>query len=191
MESRNSYGSNYFCRMQETFSFLPAAEGDAEALDVLVNRAYRGDASRAGWTTEADLLDGIRTDADGLRQMIRSPQSVILTCRDGDGRLCGCVYLQQQDKKLYLGMLTVDPQLQNKGIGKRLLQAAEEHAHRLGLHSIIMTVITVRETLIAWYERHGYRQTGEKRPFPDDPRFGIPKQPLEFIVMEKTLPAAK
>lgn len=173
--------------MPETFSFPTAVEADAEKLAALVNSAYRGDTSRLGWTTEADLLDGIRTDKEGILQMIRTPRAVILKCTDSSGTLCGCVYLQLQDEQLYLGMLTVDPALQNGGIGKAMLQAAETYARSHGAYSIVMTVITLRDTLIAWYERHGYKQTGEKRPFPDDPRFGIPKQKLEFVVMEKKL----
>ena len=173
--------------MSGEFHFTAAVEGDAPALVALVNSAYRGDTSRLGWTTEADLLDGIRTDEASMVQMITSPQSVILKCLDSEDRLCGCVFLQLQEKKLYLGMLTVAPHLQNKGIGKELLAASESYAKEKGAGSVIMTVITVRDSLIAWYERHGYYLTCEKRPFPDDPRFGIPKQPLEFVVMEKKL----
>ena len=163
-----------------------ATESDAPALTALVNGAYRGDGSRKGWTTEADLLDGIRTDEAGLRTMLQNPAATILKYEQ-DGQLIGCVYVEMKGPALYLGMLTVSPDAQARGIGKRLLQAAEQMAVEQHCRTITMTVITVRHELIAWYERRGYRATGEKQPFPDDPRFGIPKQPLEFIILEKTL----
>jgi ribosomal protein S18 acetylase RimI-like enzyme len=160
---------------------------DITGLLDLVNNAYRGDSSRNGWTTEADLLDGIRTDKESLTAMIQIPHAVILKYVDEQQQLQGCVFLQQENDQLYLGMLTVNPLLQGKGIGKKLLQASEEYAINQKCHSIVMTVISVRNELIQWYERHGFHHTGEKKPFPDDPRFGIPKQPLEFIVMKKEL----
>jgi ribosomal protein S18 acetylase RimI-like enzyme len=164
-------------------------ESDLPDLVRLVNSAYRGDISKKGWTTEADLLDGIRTDEDALYRMIHEPGSVILKCTDENSDLIGCVYLQKQARKMYLGMLTVSPFVQAQGIGKKLMTAAEEFAKAQGCASMIMTVITVRHELIQWYERRGYHQTDERRPFPSDPRFGIPKQPLEFVVMEKELEA--
>jgi ribosomal protein S18 acetylase RimI-like enzyme len=119
--------------------------------------------------------------------MINNKQGVILKCTDEENTLLGCVFLEQQGQQLYLGMLTVQPSIQTKGIGKRLLHAAEAYAHEHDCNAIVMTVISVRHELIAWYERHGYRPTGDKKPFPNDPRFGIPKQPLEFIVLYKPL----
>lgn len=151
----------------------------------LVNSAYRGETSRKGWTTEADLLDGIRTDPEALEDMMEQPGAVILKCVDNEGALQGCVFLKKTEAQLYLGMLTVSPGLQGSGIGKTLLEASEQYAREQGCHKIVMTVISVRQELIAWYERKGYRTTGEKSPFPKDPRFGIPKQELEFVVMEK------
>lgn len=173
--------------MIATLNIATATENDIEALHVLVNGAYRGDSSRAGWTTEADLLDGIRITTQGLQELLHKPETTILKATDAAGNLLGCVYLEQQADALYLGMLTVDPQLQNSGIGKQLLFAAEGLAATKGLKTIRMTVISVRAALIAWYQRHGYQETGEKQPFPNDPKFGLPKQPLEFIVMEKKL----
>ena len=153
----------------------------------LVNSAYRGESSRAGWTTEADLLDGIRTDEDSLLAMIENPHATVLVCKDEAGSLAGCVYLEQLGRSLYLGMLTVSPLLQAKGIGKQLLYTAEDFAHSKGCTTIQMTVISLRAELIAWYERHGYHQTGEREPFPTEERFGIPKQRLEFVVMKKAV----
>jgi len=158
---------------------------DIPALEILVNSAYRGDSSKKGWTTEAGLLDGIRTNTASLTKMIQNKKAVILKYTDNENRLLGCVYLQKKQTKLYLGMLTVLPDLQATGIGKQLLVAAEEHAKQTACTTITMTVISVRYELIAWYERHGYQATGETEPFPASQEFGLPKQPLHFIVMEK------
>jgi len=163
-----------------------AGEKDIDALAILVNSAYRGESSKTGWTTEADLLDGLRTDAGSLRKLIHEPGSVILKYTT-DNHIQGCVYLKQKEDKLYLGMLTVLPELQTKGIGKQLLAAAESYAKKNNCSVITMTVISVRHELIAWYQRHGYKLTGETEPFPTDTKFGLPKQDLLFIVMEKAL----
>lgn len=166
---------------------LPAGPTDVPALNELVNSAYRGDSSRQGWTTEANLLDGIRTDEASLREMIDKPNATILKYVSGDA-LIGCVYLETKGDNLYLGMLTVSPGLQAGGIGRALLERAETYAREQGCRAITMTVIPQRTELIAWYERRGYRQTGETQPFPmDDPRFGLPKVPLSFIVLEKSI----
>jgi ribosomal protein S18 acetylase RimI-like enzyme len=170
-----------------TYSIRLATAQDIRSLDVLVNSAYRGSSSKQGWTTEADLLDGIRTNSEALHKLIADPTAVILNHIDPDGRIQGCVYLKNNGSRLYLGMLTVSPKLQAMGIGKQLLDAAECYAAKQGCNSIIMTVISVRAELIAWYRRHGYRPTGKTEPFPTDSGFGIPKQPLHFIEMEKQL----
>lgn len=164
----------------------PATELDIPALNRLVNSAYRGESSKKGWTTEADLLSGIRTDEPGLTTMIQNPNAIILLYKE-DAQLLGCVYLEKKSDELYLGMLTVSPEAQAKGIGKNLLTAAELIARNQHCSAITMTVITVRHELIAWYERRGYRSTGEIKPFPNDPSFGLPKQPLEFTVMRKEI----
>ena len=168
-------------------SILPATEQDIPTLNELVQSAYRGDSSRRGWTTEADLLDGIRTDEAGLKTMLANPQATILKYEDA-GQLLGCVYLEKKGDRLYLGMLTVSPDAQAGGIGKQLMAAAEQVARDRQCRAMTMTVIPQRHELIAFYERRGYRPTGETEPFPmDDPRFGLPKQPLSFIVMEKRI----
>ena len=164
-----------------------ATEKDIAALDKLVNSAYRGNNSKKGWTTEADLLDGLRTDPDSLLKLIQDPDAAILKYTNEDGLIQGCVYLKKKQNKLYLGMLTVTPELQAKGIGKQLLAEAENYAKQNACNFITMTVISVRHELIAWYQRHGYLPTGETEPFPTDPKFGLPKQELVFIVMEKSL----
>ena len=165
---------------------ITADHTDLKSLNILINSSYRGEASKKGWTTEADLLDGLRTDETALEEMINENNSVILKCLDENGLLVGCVYLQKQDHKLYLGMLTVSPLHQNNGIGKKLLNAAEEYAIDKNCSSIIMTVISIRHELIGWYQRHGYEKTGETKPFHyNGARFGIPKLPLEFIFLQK------
>jgi ribosomal protein S18 acetylase RimI-like enzyme len=164
-----------------------AYQTDIPALNILVNSAFRGDSSKKGWTTEEHLLDGIRTDENLLTDSLNEPNTTILKYTEGD-EILGMVMLKNQGDSLYLGMLTVAPDLQGSGIGKKFLQAAEAFAKEHGLSKIMMTVISVRVELIAWYERHGYIRTGEVRPFPmDDPKFGLPKQFLEFVVMEKVV----
>jgi ribosomal protein S18 acetylase RimI-like enzyme len=163
-----------------------ATTDDVSQLTALVNGAYRGESSRQGWTTEADLLDGIRIDEERLSAMISLPGTMVLKYFTEQNRILGCVHLERHEDKLYLGMLTVLPVLQGKGIGKELLLAAEQEARAVNCHSIYMTVIEARTELINWYLRHGYYITGERKPFPsDDPRFGLPKKHLEFIVLEK------
>ena len=165
----------------------PATERDVPALNDLINSAYRGDSSRRGWTTEADLLDGIRTSEESLGDMLWKPTATILKYERA-GALLGCVYLEQRGSSLYLGMLTVSPDAQTGGIGKQLMVAAEELAQEKHCQKMTMTVLSQRSELIAFYERRGYRSTGQTEPFPmDDPRFGLPKVPLSFIVLEKML----
>lgn len=170
-----------------------ATADDAVALEALVNSAYRGDSSRAGWTTEADLLGGQRVDVDGLRALIARGAldggAVVLVHEDAAG-LAACVELEPRGEGCYLGMLTIRPTSQAGGLGRRLLEAAERFAaERFGTREMQMTVIVQRTELLAWYERRGYRRTGERRPFPyGDPRFGLPKRPdLEFEVLSKRL----
>jgi len=160
---------------------------DLSALEKLINSAYRGETSKQGWTTEANLLEGKRITEDELAETIQSKKNTILKFTK-NGQIMGCVLLVEKKNQLYLGMLTVSPDLQNSGIGKKLLQEAEVHALVLGLPKIIMTVISIREELIAWYKRHGYVDTGAREPFPLNGTDAIiAKQPLEFIVMEKII----
>ncbi|ANE50103.1 GNAT family N-acetyltransferase [Flavisolibacter tropicus] len=169
----------------------PATTDDIPNLVRLVNSAYRGDSAKKGWTHEADLISGTeRIDVASIKQMLKKPSSVILKCTDDTNTIVGCVYLDKQADKLYLGMLTVSPDIQARGIGKRLLQAADEYAQQNQLHHIIMTVINVRKELIDWYNRNGYTDTGERQPFPTDGRFGLPQTQLEFVVLQKTISAA-
>ena len=170
-------------------SFRRATLDDVPALHMLVESAYRGEVSRAGWTTEADFLDGQRTDLDELTTLVRGPSTRLLLAHDGEP-LVGCVLLREEPGCAYLGMLSVRPELQASGVGRALLDEAERVARvDLGKPEMRMRVISLRDSLIAWYERRGYARSGEREPFPyDDPRSGKPKRDdLEFIVLRKTL----
>ena len=170
-----------------------ARTGDARALVALVNSAYRGDSSRAGWTTEADLLGGQRTDEDALIEFIGRGETMgdrAMLVHERDGHLIACVQLERRGQGAYLGMLTIMPTLQSTGLGKALLASAEEFVvDSWKASKIIMTVIEQRSELIAWYERRGYSRTGETAAFPyGDVRFGEPKRPdLRFVVLSKQL----
>jgi ribosomal protein S18 acetylase RimI-like enzyme len=172
--------------------FAPADPSELPAIAALVNSAYRGESSRQGWTTEADYLGGQRTDAQTLASdLTANPQAVVMTLRDEPGGpLLGCVWLEPTEGGAwYLGMLTVRPDRQDRQLGRTMLAAAEAHVRELGAQRLRMTVIQIRDALIAWYERRGYARTGETRPFPyADLRFGQPaRDDLEFIVLEKAL----
>ena len=169
-----------------------ARESDLEAIAALVNSAFRGDSSRAGWTTEADMVGGQRTDAESLRADLSArPGAVLLTMRDeSDGALLGSVWLEPRGPNVwYVGMFTIRPDMQSRQLGRMLLAEAESFAAARGARRMRMTVITVRDELIAWYERRGYARTGELQPFPyADERFGLPlRDDLEFAVLEKSL----
>lgn len=162
-----------------------ATQHDIPELVTLINSAYRGEGSKQGWTTEADLIGGLRTDEEHLLDTFLLPGTTFLKYTDEAGKILGCMRLQKQGHRLYLGMLTVSPALQGKGIGKQFLQAAEEHARQEDCRAIFMTVFSVRTELIAWYERHGYCKTGETVPFQPNEKFEIVTQNLEFLVLEK------
>ncbi len=170
--------------------FRLARPGDAAALQPLVHRAYRGDSARAGWTHEADLLDGQRIDAADLESLIADPTQAVIVA-EASGAAVGCVQVSDRGQGLaYLGMLTVDPALQGSGLGRALIDEAERVARdRFGADRMEMTVIIQRTELIDWYVRRGYALTGERRPFPaKDPKFGLPRrEDLEFVVLGRKL----
>ena len=167
-----------------------AVPGDIPALHALVESAYRGEASRAGWTTEADLLEGQRTDPEDLTTILCDPEQGMLTAWRGD-ELVGCILIARRGEGIgYFGMLSVSPTLQGGGLGRKLVTAAEAAlAERFGARRVRISVIPQRDTLIAWYERLGYAATGETLPFPyGDERFGLPlRDDLSFVVMEHRL----
>lgn len=169
-------------------NFERAAIDDIKALHALIESAYRGESARRGWTHEADLLGGQRTDREALHDIITADDQVVLLARESKV-IAGCVQLSNiGDGLAYLGLLTVDPDLQALGLGRELLVQSERFVRdNWAVHAIEMTVIRQRSDLIAYYERRGYAQTGERRPFPHgDPRFGLPKTAeLEFVVLRK------
>lgn len=173
----------------QTPAFRNATPADIDAIVALVTSAYRGDASRAGWTTEADLLDGNRIDPEVLRTDLERPRSRV-PLAEADGGLQACAHVADEDGAGYFGMFAVRPGLQGGGLGKQLLAECERIARdEWQLPVMRMTVIDVRAELIAFYERRGYRRTGEFKPFPyGDTRFGQPKRDdLRFEVLEKPL----
>jgi ribosomal protein S18 acetylase RimI-like enzyme len=172
-------------------TYRDATDGDVETIVDLVHSAYRGESSRVGWTTEADLLDGQRTDADAVRAIVASNRTRLLLAVAATGAVLGCCQLERRDHGVcYFGMFAVSPVLQGSGLGRGLLAEAERVAHdEWGARSMKMTVITQRRDLIAWYERRGYSTTGETEPFPHgDDRFGLPRRDdLAFEVLTKPL----
>ena len=173
-------------------TFRDATEDDVPALVRLIESAYRGDSSRAGWTTEADILQGQRTDADGVRAVVTAPSGRLLVV-ERDGAPVACCQLEHRGDAAYFGMFAVRPDLQGAGLGKVIIAEAERTVvESWSVREMHMTVISVREELIAWYERRGYRRTGNLTPFPyGDERFGIPQRDdLAFELLIKDLSAA-
>ena len=170
-----------------TLNYRDATADDVPAIVRLVTSAYRGEASRTGWTTEADLLDGERIDPGVLRADIERPRSRVLLA-ERDGVLLACAHVAVEGDAGYFGMFAVRPDMQGAGLGNALLAEAERVVRdEWCLPAMRMTVIDVRDELIAWYVRRGYRRTGIRKPFPyGDTRFGVPRRDdLRFEVLEK------
>jgi ribosomal protein S18 acetylase RimI-like enzyme len=173
----------------------PHVPAELEAIAALVNSAYRGESARAGWAHEADHVGGQRTSAADLAADLTEPGRALLVLRrEASGEILACVLVERIDRPhggvaAYIGMLTVKPTLQDSGLGRVMLAAAEDFARELGADRARMTVVSIRDTLIAWYQRRGYALTGERQPFPyGDERIGVPMvEGLEFVVMEKAL----
>lgn len=174
-------------------AFRAATAADTDAIVALVESAYRGDASRAGWTTEADFLDGRRTGPDDVGACLARERSRILLAEHATADaadLLACAHVADEDGAGYFGMFAVRPTLQGAGVGSAVLAEAERIVRdEWNLPAMRMTVIDIRDELIAYYERRGYRRTGIRKPFPyGDERFGQPKRDdLRFEVLEKTL----
>ncbi|QIP87776.1 GNAT family N-acetyltransferase [Streptomyces sp. Tu 2975] len=170
-------------------TYRDAAQADVPALVALIESAYRGESSRAGWTSEADILGGQRTDPQGVREVITAPGSRLMIV-EGDGEPVACCQLEHRGDAAYFGMFAVRPDLQGAGLGRRIIAEAERRVRETwGVSEMHMTVISVREDLIAWYERRGYRRTGRMTPFPyGDERFGVPRRDdLAFELLVKVL----
>ncbi|MFE4664354.1 GNAT family N-acetyltransferase [Streptomyces sp. NPDC056716] len=169
--------------------YRDAIDADVNDLVALIESAYRGDSSRTGWTTEADILEGRRIDAEGVLEVIKAPEGGLLAV-EREGRVVACCQLEHRDDHAYFGMFAVSPGLQGAGLGKEIIAEAERRARHLwDAAEMRMTVITARDDLIAWYERRGYRRTGRMTPFPyGEERFGIPQRDdLEFELLVKEL----
>lgn len=167
--------------------FRAAGAADVAAVVALVESAYRGDSGRRGWTTESDLLDGHRTDVDAVTALLQAPDDCVLLA-EAAGRLVASCHVQRQGAWGYFGMFAVDPMQQGAGVGKQVLAEAERVVReRWHCRAMRMTVIEQRGELLAWYQRRGYRRTGEFEPFPyGDERFGIPRRDdLRFAVLAK------
>ena len=161
---------------------------DVADITALLNSAYRGESSKQGWTTEVHLIGGNqRTDEPSLQQVMKLADSIVLKYINDEQKIIGCVNLQLHGNKIYLGMFSVAPHLQGMGIGKHLLNAAEEYANTTQCNTIYMSVIDVREELINWYKRNGYVETGERKEFIEDAVSGNHLQPLAFIILEKEI----
>jgi GNAT superfamily N-acetyltransferase len=176
--------------IQAVLFFRPASFDDADAIVDLVTSAYRGDASRQGWTTEAHLLDGPRIDAELLADDLVNPAGRILVGYDGDELVACCNIVRRDESAGYFGMFAVSPVKQGAGLGKEVLAEAERVARdEWELTSLEMTVLEQRPELIAFYERRGFVRTGAYSPFPyGDERFGIPRRDdLRMVVLRKTL----
>ena len=175
--------------MRDETIIAPATKADAAELAGLINAAYRGQMNIAGWTNEVGLLAGTRADAASLSALLAQAKATILLMRRrADARVLGSISVEPMGEALwYISLLAIDPEQQNCGYGRLLLAEAERFAHERGARTARMTVIRQRETLIAWYERRGYRRTGEIIPFPyDDPSVGTPlRDDLQLIVLEK------
>ena len=174
-----------------TIPVRTAGESDADAVAMLAQSAYRGEASRQGWTTEADLLDGQRADASMVAQLVATPGSLVLVVDDvaQPGRLLACCHLERRGEAAYLGLFAVRPDAQGQGVGTAMLAAAEAQARRWGALRLELTVLNHRPELVAWYSRCGFTITGDTVPFPyGDERYGVPRRDdLVLQVMTKAL----
>ncbi len=166
--------------------FKFAQREDAPQIAHLVNLAYRGDYAKQGWTTESELLGGQRTDSESIEEILSTPHQMIMLVLDSESKkLLGSVHLiKEANGTLYFGMLTVEPTLQNQGLGKKIIAEIERFAQKIQCSRIRFTVIPVRQELIQFYERRGYQATGHFEEFPThDPRFGLPK--VEGLILKE------
>ncbi len=169
--------------------FRHATLNDIPTLTSLINRSYRGESSRAGWTTEADLLSGKRIDETGVKQLLNDPDSLILIAKS-DETILATIHAHHETDSVHFGLFAVEPSLQGGGIGKELLAYAESEAIRKwGVSTAVMEVISKRHELITYYERRGYICTGDTLTFPESDLWNKKIDFLELIRLKKYLKA--
>lgn len=165
-----------------------ATKNDIDKIVQLVESVYRGESSKKGWTTEADLIDGQRTDRRMIAEMMNEPGNEFYVIDASQISLAASVHLKKEADHGYIGMVSVSTDFQNQKLGKKLLIFCEEKIKSWGFEKAKITVLNVREELIAWYVRFGYKHSGDALDFPSDPRFGIPKiKNLKLVELEKNL----
>jgi N-acetylglutamate synthase-like GNAT family acetyltransferase len=170
------------------FEISTATTSDIPAIVRLINSAYRGESSKQGWTTEAELIEGDRMNADSMNDLINSPDALMRKCVSHQHSIVGCVSLAIRANDLYVSLLTVSPDIQAKGIGKLLLNDAEDMARNWGITQLSLDVISLRKELIDYYLRRGFKLTGKKFEFPADNKFGSrPLTSLELLELRKQL----
>lgn len=170
-------------------TFAQATVVEVDAIVALVNSAYRGEESKRGWTSEEHLLGGQRTDAGMIRGLLARPTAILWLARIA-GRLGASVHIEKEGDSCYLGMLAVAPDMQNAGLGSKLISHVEDFARdSWGCRTMKMSVINLRDELLAYYERRGYRRTGDRIPFPHgDPQFGLSKRlDFDLLILDKKL----
>jgi len=167
-------------------TFRTANASDAQSIAALVNSAYRPEPGAAGWTDEGHLLSGERISAIQVGEVVARRDSIILLGLK-DSAIVACVHVEKQGDNSQIGMLAVQPKLQNAGIGKQMLAHAESHAiENFGAKKLLLRVVTGRPDLVAYYQRRGYQPTGCAIDFPLAGGVGIPKVPdLKIEVLEK------
>jgi ribosomal protein S18 acetylase RimI-like enzyme len=174
-------------------SFRFASSDDTDALVALIERAYRGPETAGQWDSESHLLTGPRTSHDEIAGLIARVDSRILVC-EHEARIIGCALVQRTDAEVsgavvsgaYFGMFATDPAIRAAGLGKLILAEAENSVRGLwNASAMVMTVISVREALIAWYERRGYRLTGARIPFPFSENSGALRRDFDLVELRK------
>lgn len=172
------------------YQLRPAMLSDIEALTLLINRTYRPVQGQEGWTHETLWVSGERIQPQALVATLSNPYRHLLVLIDGNHPIGSVLLTSKEDGTAYVGLLTIDPVHQARGLGTRLLQDAEQYAKsQLNAYRMIMSVVDVRAELIAFYERRGYVKTGHSLPYPSEQGLGSgqPKQPLALIEMEKDI----
>lgn len=171
----------------DNFDFTFATPSDAERVHSLIERAYRGTVAATGWTNETELLEGPRSTLGEVAGIIADPQSRFVLAI-ANGSLIASALIKKYKDGAYFGMFAVDPDLQQGGIGKMHIARCEADARRLWNAKFLrLTVISLRDELISWYERRGFVRTGEHEPFPFDEAPGALRTDFDLVVLQKPL----